>query len=138
MPMMVSVKIVLLDSVTSFRNGLMAVQVHHLIAACNVLADAQAGQITDRSIILAKIRSEARTNCAAELFHRAVALNSTLGSDGVARLLGIADGDFIPEMVFDVASCAPLRRKRRAERRRDISCEFDKNRFVAALRARWH
>ena len=76
----------------------MAVQVHHLIAACNVLADAQAGQITDRSIILAKIRSEARTNCAAELFHRAVALNATLGSDGVAQLLGMADGDLIPEM----------------------------------------
>lgn len=116
----------------------MAVQVHHLIAACNVLADAQAGQITDRSIILAKIRSEARTNCAAELFHRAVALNATLGSDGVAQLLGMADGDLIPEMVFDVASWAPLLRKGRAEQSGDVLRGFDKNGFVAALRAKWH
>ena len=116
----------------------MAVQVQHLIAACNVLADAQAGRITDRSTILAKIRSEARTTAAAELFHRAVALNFTLGLDGVAQLLGIADGDSIPTMVFDVASCAPLLRKRPAERKREVSREFDKSRFVAALRAKWH
>jgi hypothetical protein len=116
----------------------MAVQVHQLIVACHVLADVQADHITDRAAILAKIRAEARTKSAAELFHRAVALNSTLGFDGVAQLLGIADGDSIPTMVFDVASCAPLRRKRRAERKRDLHCEFDKSGFVAALRAKWH
>ena len=115
----------------------MAVEVPHLIAACNVLADAQAGHITDRSAILAKIRSEARTKFAAELFHRAVALNSTLGPDGVAQLLGIADGDMIPEMVFDIASTIPLQR-RRGQRRCDSHCAFDRNGFVAALRAKWH
>lgn len=116
----------------------MVVQVDHLIAACNVLADAQIDQVTDRPTILAKIRSEARTKHAAELFRRAVALNSTLGADGVARLLGIADGDTIPAMVFDVASCAPLQKKSGSERRCDPPYEFDKRAFVAALRAKLH
>jgi hypothetical protein len=116
----------------------MAVQVDHLIVACNVLADAQVGRITDRSAILAKIRSEARTNRAAELFRRAVALNATLGADGVAQLLGIADGDTIPEIVLDVASCVPLHKPRGTERGFDASGEFDKTTFLAALRARSH
>ena len=116
----------------------MAVEVEHLIAACNVLADVQSGRITDRSMILAKIRSETSTNHAAELFRRAVALNSTLGTDGVARLLGIADGDTIPSIVFDVASCVPLQKPRGTERGGGASYEFDRTAFVAALRAKLH
>jgi hypothetical protein len=116
----------------------MAVQVDHLIVACHVLADAQTGHITDRAAILAKIRSEACTKRAAELFRRAVALNATLGADGVAQLLGIADGDNIPEIVLDVASCAPLHKPRGAERGSEALCEFDKATFLAALRARSH
>jgi|SRR5690348_5544328 hypothetical protein len=116
----------------------MAVQVDDLIAACNVLANAQTDQITDRSAILAKIRSEARTIYAAELFHRAVALNSTLGADGVARLLGIADGDTIPDIVFNVASCVPLQRPRVSERGDHAPYGFDRATFVAALRAKLH
>jgi hypothetical protein len=75
---------------------------------------------------------------AAELFWRAVALNSTLGGDGVARLLGIADGDTIPEVVFDVASRVPLKQPGRMDCSGDPACEFDRKTFVAALRARWH
>jgi len=116
----------------------MAVQVDHLIAACNVLADAQTGRITDRAAILAKIRSETSTNRAAELFRRAVALNFTLGADGVARLLGLADGDTIPEIIFDVASCVPLHKRRGSDRSRDVPYEFDRGTFVAALRAKLH
>lgn len=116
----------------------MAVQVDHLIVACNVLADAQAERITDRSTILAKIRSEASTNRAAELFLRAVALNSTLGANGVARLLGIADGDIIPEFVFHVASCVPLQKPSVSERKYNVPYEFSRETFVAALRAKFH
>jgi hypothetical protein len=116
----------------------MAVQVDDLIAACNVLADAQTDRITDRSAILAKIRSEASTIYAAELFHRAVALNSTLGVDGVARLLGIADGGTIPDFVFNVASCVPLQRPRASERGDRAPYGFDRETFVAALRAKLH
>jgi len=116
----------------------MAVQVDHLIVPCNVLADAQAERITDRSAILAKIRSEASTDRAAELFLRAVALNSTLGANGVARLLGIADGDTIPEIVFHVASCVPLQKPRASERRYNVPYEFERETFVAALRAKFH
>jgi len=103
-----------------------------------VLADAQAERITDRSAILAKIRSEASTDRAAELFLRAVALNSTLGANGVARLLGIADGDTIPEIVFHVASCVPLQKPRASERRYNVPYEFERETFVAALRAKFH
>jgi hypothetical protein len=46
----------------------MAVQVDDLIATCKVLADVRVDRVTDRSAILAKIRSEANTNYAAELF----------------------------------------------------------------------
>lgn len=116
----------------------MAVQFDHLIVACNVLADAQTQRITDRSAILEKIRSEASTNRAAELFLRAVALNSTLMVDGVARLLGIANGDTIPEIVFHVASCVPLQRPKVSERRYNVSYEFERETFVAALRAKFH
>lgn len=116
----------------------MAVQVDHLIVACNVLADAQSDRITDRSVILEKIRSEASTNRAAELFLRAVALNSTLGADGVAQFLGMADGDAIPEIVFHVASCVPLQRPKVSERRYNVSYEFKRETFVAALRAKFH
>lgn len=116
----------------------MAVQVQHLIVACHVLADVQAGRLTDHASILAKIRSEARTRSAAELFQRAVALNATLGSDGVARLLGIGDGDTIPEMVFHVASSMKLQRRKGAERDGDGASEFDRAAFVAALREKWH
>ena len=116
----------------------MTVQVDHLIVACNVLANAQAERITDRSAILEKIRSEASTIHAAELFQRAVALNSTLGADGVARLLGIADGDTIPDIVFNVASCAPLQRPSESERGHRPPYEFDRGTFVAALRAKLH
>jgi hypothetical protein len=116
----------------------MAVKVDQLIVACNVLADAQADRVSDRAAIFAKIRAEASTNRAAELFLRAVALNSTLGTDGVARLLGIADGDTIPEMVFHVASCVPLQRPSASERRYDIPYEFERETFLAALRAKFH
>jgi len=119
-------------------DGGMTVKADHLVVACNVLADAQIDQITDRSAIYAKIRAEAGVKRVAELFSRAVALNSTLGGDGVARLLGIADGDTIPDVVFDVASCVPLRQVERADRRTDPACEFDRKTFIAALRARWH
>ena len=116
----------------------MAVKADHLVVACNVLADAQVDRITDRAAIYARIRAEAGVKRAAELFWRAVALNSTLGGDGVARLLGIADGDMIPEVVFDVASCVPLKQVGRVDRNADLACEFDRKAFVAALRARWH
>jgi len=116
----------------------MAVLADHLIVACNVLADVQTDQITDRSLIYAKIRSEAGVKRVAELFRRAVALNSTLGGEGVASLLGIADGDTIPTMVFDVASCLPLKPVKRTARRVDVPCRFDRETFVAALRAKWH
>jgi hypothetical protein len=116
----------------------MAVQVDELIAACKVLADVRIDHVTDRSAILAKIRSEASTIYAAELFHRAVALNFTLGADGVARLLGIADGDTIPEIVFNVASCVPLRRPGASERGERARYGFDRETFVAALRAKLH
>ena len=81
---------------------------------------------------------EAGVKRVAELFWRAVALNSTLGGDGVASLLGIADGDTIPDIVFDVASRVPLKQVGRLDRSTDPPCEFDRNTFVAALRARWH
>ncbi|HEY3916760.1 MAG TPA: hypothetical protein VGL83_03155 [Stellaceae bacterium] len=116
----------------------MAVEVGHLIVACHVLADAQADRVRGRSAILAKIRAEACIRSAAEAFHRAVALNTTLGSDGVARLLGIEDGDTIPEMVFHVASRIPLQRRKGAERSCDGTSEFDRTTFVAALREKWH
>jgi hypothetical protein len=119
-------------------NRAMAVQVDDLVAACNVLADAQTDRITDRSAILAKIRSAASTMHAAELFQRAVALNSTLGADGVARLLGIGDGDTIPDIVFNVASCVPLQRPSESERGHRPPYEFDRETFVAALRAKLH
>lgn len=116
----------------------MTVKAAHLVVACNVLADAQVDQITDRSAIYARIRAEAGVKRAAELFLRAVALNSTLGGDGVARLLGIADGDTIPEFVFDVASSVPLRQVGNVDSNADLACEFDRTTFIAALRARWH
>lgn len=121
----------------------MAVQVDHLIVACHVLADVQAGRITDHADILAKIRAEARTSRAAELFDRAVALNTTLGNDGVARLLGIADGDTIPEEVFDVASIMPLQVRGGTAGGPGgpaafDQAAFDRTAFVAALRRRWH
>jgi len=116
----------------------MVVQVDDLIVTCQVLADAQTDRITDRSAVLAKIRSAANTMHAAELFQRAVALNSTLGADGVARLLGMADGDTIPEIVFNVASRVPLQRPRVSERGHRPPYEFDKEIFVAALRAKLH
>jgi hypothetical protein len=116
----------------------MTVKAAQLVVACNVLADAQVDQITNRAAIYARIRAEAGVKHAAELFWRAVALNSTLGGDGVARLLGIADGDTIPEVVFDVASRVPLQQVGRMDRDADFACEFDRKSFVAALRARWH
>ena len=116
----------------------MTVKAVHLVVACNVLADAQVDQITDRAAIYARIRAEAGVERAAELFSRAVALNSTLGGDGVARLLGIADGDTIPEVVFDVASRLPLQQVGRVDGSADLACKFDRKTFVAALRARWH
>ena len=116
----------------------MAVQADHLIVACNVLADVRVGQITDRTVIYARIRSEAGVKRVAELFRRAVALNSTLGCDGVATLLGIADGDTIPNMVFDVASRVPLRQLKRTDHYADVPCVFDRETFMAALRAKWH
>lgn len=116
----------------------MTVRADHLVVACNVLADAQVDQITDRSAIFARIRAEAGVMRVAELFWRAVALNSALGGDGVANLLGIADGDTIPEVVFDVASRVPLKQLGRADRTADLAREFDRKAFIAALRARWH
>lgn len=116
----------------------MAVQIDDLIAACKVLADVQTDRITDRSAILTVIRSEVSTIYAAELFHRAVALNSTLGADGVARLLGMADGDAIPDIVFNVASRVPLRRPRVSGRGDRGPYGFDREIFVAALRAKLH
>ena len=116
----------------------MTVESAHLVVACNVLADAQVDRITDRAAIYARIRAEAGVKRAAELFWRAVALNSTLGGDGVARLLGIADGDTIPEVVFDVASRVPLKQVGRVDRSTDLACAFDPKSFIAALRARWH
>lgn len=116
----------------------MVVLVDDLIATCKALADAQTDRITDRSAVLAKIRSEASTIHAAELFQRAVALNATLGADGVARLLGMADGDTIPDIVFNVASCVPLQRPKGSERGRRLAYAFDRETFVAALRAKLH
>jgi len=116
----------------------MTVRADHLVVACNVLADAQVDRITDRAAIYARIRAEAGVKRVAELFWRAVALNSTLGGDGVASLLGIADGDTIPEVVFDVASRVPLKQVGRVDRNADLACEFDRKTFIAALRARWH
>ena len=95
----------------------MTVRADHLVVACNVLAVAQVDQITDRSAIYAKIRLEAGVKRAAELFQRAVALNSALGRDGVANLLGIADGDTIPQIVLEVASRVPLQQLSRANTR---------------------
>jgi hypothetical protein len=115
----------------------MAVQADELIAACKALADVRIDRITARSAILAKIRSEASTIYAAEHFRRAVALNSTLSVD-VAWLLGIADGDTIPDFVFSVASCVPLRRPKASERGDRARCGFDRETFVAALRAKLH
>ena len=116
----------------------MAVQADHLIVACNVLADVRVWRIRDRSLIYAKIRSEAGVRRAAELFRRAVALNSALGGQGVASFLGMADGDTIPNVVFDVASRLPLKQLKRADRSADVPCAFDRETFVAALRAKWH
>jgi hypothetical protein len=117
----------------------MAVQADHLVVACNVLADAQVDQITNRFAIYARIRAEAGVNRAAELFQRAVALNSTLGRDGVANLLGIANGDTIPEVVLEVASRVPLQQIGTVDHQSaDLSCAFDRATFVAALRAKWH
>jgi hypothetical protein len=117
----------------------MAVRADRLVVACNVLADAQIDRITDRSAIYAKIRSGAGVTRVAELFRRAVALNSTLGRDGVANLLGIADGDTIPEVVLEVASRVPLQQRGTEDHRSaDLACAFDRATFVAALRARWH
>jgi hypothetical protein len=115
----------------------MAGQVDELIAACKVLADVRIGRITDRSAILAKIRSEASTIYAAERCRRAVALNSTLGAD-VTWLRGIADEDTIPDFVFDVGSCVPLRRPKASERGDRARYGFDRETFVAALRAELH
>jgi hypothetical protein len=117
----------------------MAVRADHLVVACNVLADAQVDQITNRFAIYAKIRAEAGVTRASELFQRAVALNSTLGSDGVANLLGIADGDTIPHIVLEVASDVPLQQVGLGDRRSaDLTCAFDRATFVAALRAKCH
>jgi hypothetical protein len=117
----------------------MTVRADHLVVACNVLAAAQVDQITDRSAIYAKIRLEAGVKRAGELFQRAVALNSALGKDGVANLLGIADGDTIPEVVLEVASWVPLQQRGTVDHRSaDLACAFDRATFVAALRAKWH
>lgn len=116
----------------------MAVRADHLVVACNVLADAQVHKITDRFAIYARIRSEAGVRRAGELFRRAVALNFTLGGHGVASLLGIGDGDTIPEIVIDVASRIPLKQGSRATHTLDAVCEFDRETFVAALRVKRH
>ena len=117
----------------------MTVRADHLVVACNVLADSQVDQITDRSMIYAKIRSETGVQRVQELFRRAVALNATLGDDGVANLLGIMNGDTVPQIVLEVASRVPLRQVARADRRcAEVASEFDRASFVEALRARWH
>jgi hypothetical protein len=56
----------------------------------------------------------------------------------VANLLGIADGDTIPEIVFHIASRLPLKQESQVAHPIDAACEFDRETFVAALRAKWH